>query len=86
MEGPFKFTRETSREAIAFLVRNGKKIIQKSEDRLPTLPKPINTPPEHTFVNRLQWGLSSVLAGLGAEANWRKITDPWLRGPHLPLP
>ena len=27
-------------------------------------------PHELTFVNRLQWGLASVLGGLEAEANW----------------
>ena len=31
---------------------------------LPNLPKPIHLPHDFTFVNRLQWGLASVLGGL----------------------
>jgi predicted unusual protein kinase regulating ubiquinone biosynthesis (AarF/ABC1/UbiB family) len=79
-DGNFKFTHEYAREAVAYLVRNGKKVVFKPDESLPNLPKPINMPTDHTFVNRLQWGLYSVLAGLGAEANWRKISEPWIRG------
>ena len=86
VEGTFKFTREHAREAVAFLVRGTKKMVFKDDDKLPTMPKPINMPTDHTFVNRLQWGLASVLAGLGAEANWRKVTESWMRGPLEPLP
>jgi predicted unusual protein kinase regulating ubiquinone biosynthesis (AarF/ABC1/UbiB family) len=85
-DGPYRYTHERAREAVAFLVRGGKKIVFKDDDKLPTMPKPIHMPTDHTFVNRLQWGLSSVLAGLSAEANFRKLTDPWLRGPELPPP
>ncbi len=81
----FTYTREYAREAVAFLVRNGKRVIFKEGETLPNMPKPINMPTDHTFVNRLQWGLSSVLAGLQAEANWRRITEPWM-GPAKPLP
>jgi len=85
-DAPYKYTREGARETVAFLVRGGKKIVFKPGDPLPTLPKPLNLPVDHTFVNRLQWGLASVLAGLGAENNWRRITTPWMRGPLEPLP
>ncbi|WP_394833594.1 AarF/ABC1/UbiB kinase family protein [Pendulispora rubella] len=77
----FEFTHEFAREAVAYLVRNGKKIILRPDEKLPSLPKPIHMPVDHTFVNRLQWGLFSVLAGLNAKANWRRTTEPWLRGP-----
>jgi predicted unusual protein kinase regulating ubiquinone biosynthesis (AarF/ABC1/UbiB family) len=77
----FTYTHEFAREAVHFLVRHGKKLVFRPDDKLPNLPKPINMPPDHTFVNRLQWGLASVLAGLGSEGNWRRITDPWLREP-----
>jgi predicted unusual protein kinase regulating ubiquinone biosynthesis (AarF/ABC1/UbiB family) len=77
----FTYTHAFAREAVAYLVRNGKKIVLRPDEKLPSLPKPINLPIDHTFVNRLQWGLSSVLAGLQAEANWRRITEPWLRAP-----
>ncbi|HWL87503.1 MAG TPA: AarF/ABC1/UbiB kinase family protein, partial [Polyangiaceae bacterium] len=75
-DAKFAYTHEFAREAVAYLVRNGKKIILRPDEKLPSLPKPIHMPVDHTFVNRLQWGLSSVLAGLHAEANWRRITEP----------
>jgi predicted unusual protein kinase regulating ubiquinone biosynthesis (AarF/ABC1/UbiB family) len=81
VDGNFTYTHEFAREAVHFLVRHGRKLVFRPDDKLPNLPKPINMPPDHTFVNRLQWGLASVLAGLGSEGNWRSITDPWLRGP-----
>ena len=42
-------------------------------------------PPDHTFMSRLQWGLASVMAGLGGEGNWRRVSEPWIRGPHVPV-
>jgi predicted unusual protein kinase regulating ubiquinone biosynthesis (AarF/ABC1/UbiB family) len=77
--GPLKLTPERAREAVVFLVRSGKKLVFRPDETLPNLPKPIRVPNDFTFVNRLQWGLGSVMGGLGAEANWRKITEPWLR-------
>lgn len=85
LDADFTYTPEFAREAVAFLVRNGKKIVFKDGGSIPNMPKPIAMPTDHTFVNRLQWGLSSVLAGLGATANWRRITEPWM-GPAKPLP
>lgn len=78
VDAPFAYTREYARESVAFLVRNGRGVVFKDGESLPSLPKPIHMPTDHTFVNRLQWGLSSVLGGLGAEANWRRITEPWM--------
>ncbi|MEO8798993.1 MAG: AarF/UbiB family protein, partial [Polyangiaceae bacterium] len=80
LDRDFKFTHEYARETVAVLVRRGKKIIFKPDEKMPHMPKPIHMPTDHTFVNRLQWGLYSVLAGLGAEANWRRISEPWIRG------
>ena len=82
----FRHTRQRAREAIAFLVRGGKKIVLKPGEALPTLPAPVHMPADFTFVNRLQWGLSSIMGGLESEANWRRITDPWLHGPVHELP
>ncbi len=82
----YTHTPEAARETVAFLVRNGKKVVFRPDEALPNLPKPIHMPTDHTFVNRLQWGLASVMGGLNAEGNWRRITEPWLRGPLLPLP
>ncbi len=82
----FKHTKEFAREAVAFLVRNGRNVVFKPGEVLPNLPKPIHIPTDMTFMNRLQWGLTSVLAGLEAEANFSQMTEPWLRAPVLPLP
>ena len=85
-DAPFQFTRAFARESVAYLVRNGKKIVLKPGLRMPNLPKPIHMPADFTFVNRLQWGFTSVLAGLSAEANWRQVVAPWLRAPHEAAP
>jgi predicted unusual protein kinase regulating ubiquinone biosynthesis (AarF/ABC1/UbiB family) len=82
----FRHTRESARELVAFLARGGRKLVFKEEGQGPSLPTPIHMPVEHTFVNRLQWGMASVLAGLNAEANYRKLTTPWIREPLAPLP
>lgn len=85
-DGTFRHTREIAREAVAFLVRGSKQIMKPKEgDVLPNLPKPIHMPQDHTFMNRLQWGLASVMAGLHGEGNWRRISEPWIRGPHVPV-
>ncbi|MBX3259007.1 MAG: AarF/ABC1/UbiB kinase family protein [Labilithrix sp.] len=82
-DGTFRHTHAIAREAVAFLVRGGKRIMKPKEGEiLPNLPKPIHMPQDHTFMNRLQWGLASVMAGLGGEGNWRRIAEPWIRGPY----
>ena len=58
----------------------------KPDDKLPNLPAPVRMPTDFTFVNRLQWGFGSVLAGLGAEANWRRLVAPWVEGAVFPIP
>jgi predicted unusual protein kinase regulating ubiquinone biosynthesis (AarF/ABC1/UbiB family) len=83
-DGPFKYTREFARESVAFLVRGGRDIVFKPDEALPNLPAPLHMPRDFTFVNRLQWGFASVLAGLKAEANWRRLVEPWLHGPEYP--
>jgi predicted unusual protein kinase regulating ubiquinone biosynthesis (AarF/ABC1/UbiB family) len=86
-DGPYRNTHEAAREAVAYLVRGTRRLVKPREgDVLPNLPKPIHAPRDHTFMNRLQWGLASVMAGLGGEANWRSIAEPWIRGPREPIP
>jgi len=85
-DAPYRHTKERAREAIAFLVRGGRKIVLKPGETIPNLPAPVHMPSDYTFVNRLQWGLSSVMGGLESEGNWRRITDPWLHGPVHALP
>lgn len=83
-DAPFRFTKAFASEAVRYLVRHGKEIALKKGD--PHLPKPPRTPTEMTFVNRLQWGFASVLAGLEAESNWKKLVWPFVAGPTLPPP
>jgi predicted unusual protein kinase regulating ubiquinone biosynthesis (AarF/ABC1/UbiB family) len=86
LDARFKYTKEFARQSVAFLVRGGKKLVFKPDQALPNLPAPVRMPSDFTFVNRLQWGFGSVLAGLGAEANWRRLVQPWLEGPVIPIP
>jgi predicted unusual protein kinase regulating ubiquinone biosynthesis (AarF/ABC1/UbiB family) len=85
-DASFRHTSETARQNVAFLVRNGRKLVFREGEQLPNLPKPVHVPHEMTFVNRLQWGLASVLGGLEAEANWCRLTDGWIRGPLREVP
>ena len=80
----FMYTKEFARESVAFLVRGGREIVFKPDETIPNLPAPLRMPTDFTFVNRLQWGFASVLAGLNAEANWRQLVEPWLHGPEYP--
>ena len=77
----FRYTRPFAREAVAYLARNTRSLVFKEGDALPSLPRPLKMPSEYTFVNRLQWGLSSVLAGLEAEADWHALSREWLSTP-----
>jgi predicted unusual protein kinase regulating ubiquinone biosynthesis (AarF/ABC1/UbiB family) len=86
VDAPFTYTTAYAREMVAFLVRGTKKLVFKDDSALPHLPKPIHVPKDHLFMNRLQWGLASVLAGMGATANWHRIVLPWLRGGVEPVP
>jgi predicted unusual protein kinase regulating ubiquinone biosynthesis (AarF/ABC1/UbiB family) len=85
IDAPFKYTKEFARESVAFLVRGGRKIVFKPDQALPNLPAPVRMPTDFTFVNRLQWGFASVLAGLRAEANWRQLVAPYITGPVDPI-
>jgi predicted unusual protein kinase regulating ubiquinone biosynthesis (AarF/ABC1/UbiB family) len=83
---PFQWSPEVARETIAYLVRGQRKILFQPGSKLPKIPKPIRFPPESTFLNRLQWGLASVLGGLRARASFRPLTEPWIREPRRPIP
>jgi len=84
--GNYKHTHATARETVAFLVRGSKKIMKPKEGEvLPNLPGSVAMPQDHTFMNRLQWGLASVMAGLGSEANYRSLVEPWVRGPLVEI-
>ena len=83
---PFQCSPEAARETIAFLVRGHKRIMFEPGAKLPKIPKPIRVPAELTFVNRLQWGLASVLGGLRTYARFRPLTEPWARAAREPVP
>jgi predicted unusual protein kinase regulating ubiquinone biosynthesis (AarF/ABC1/UbiB family) len=85
-QGPFQWSPEVARETIAYLVRGKRKLIFPPGSKLPKIPKPIHFPPESMFLNRLQWGLASVLGGLRARASFRPLTEPWIREPRRPVP
>src|SRR5205823_6572252 len=42
----YKHNHEAAREAVGFLVRNGKQIVFRPDEVLPNLPKPIAMPPD----------------------------------------
>lgn len=71
---PFRFTPEYVTESYRLLVADN-----------PNISK-MNMPRDFVFVNRLQWGLNSVLADLRAESDWRQMMLSILYGPDEPLP
>lgn len=79
--GSYRHTKEHARNAVTFIADGTRKMIWKEGSRTPNLPKPIAMPHDFTFVNRLQWGLASVLGGIHGQGDWRTVTEPWLRGP-----
>jgi predicted unusual protein kinase regulating ubiquinone biosynthesis (AarF/ABC1/UbiB family) len=78
---------ERARESVAYLVRGIKSLVHKEGEGLsvhiPYVPK---MPQDFTFVNRLQWGLASVLAGLRTQARFRQMSEPWIRDGIHPIP
>lgn len=85
-EGSWECSREKAREAVTMLSNGLRKIAFKEGDTVPHLPKVPKMPQDFTFVNRLQWGLASVMAGLGTVAAFRPFIEPLVRGPVEPVP
>lgn len=83
---PWHCSHEKARESVQFLSRGLRKLAFKEGETLPTLPKVPKMPQDFTFVNRLQWGLASVMAGLGTVARFRPIVEPWVREGIHPIP
>jgi hypothetical protein len=84
-EGTWDSSPERARETVNYLVRGIKSLALK-DGALPTIPHVPNMPQDFTFVNRLQWGLASVLAGLRTQAAFRPVIEPWIRGPIHDIP
>ncbi|MCU0691240.1 MAG: AarF/ABC1/UbiB kinase family protein [Polyangiaceae bacterium] len=74
----YQCTPEGAKEAVQFLVRGHRRLIKEAEGG-PRLPTPVRMPYDLTFVNRLQWGLASIMGGLRTRARFRELTEPWLR-------
>jgi predicted unusual protein kinase regulating ubiquinone biosynthesis (AarF/ABC1/UbiB family) len=77
---------EKARETVQYLSRGLRKLAFKPGDPIPSLPKVPKMPQDFTFVNRLQWGLASVMAGLGTVAKFRPIVEPWIKSELEPIP
>lgn len=70
---------EKARETVAYLSRGIKGLVHKNGEKTIHIPYVPKMPQDFTFVNRLQWGLASVMAGLGTQAKFRYIAEPWIR-------
>lgn len=77
---PWQCSPEKARETVAYLARGIKGLVVKEGETLPSMPHVPKMPQDFTFVNRLQWGLASVMGGLRTEATFRPIIEPWVRG------
>jgi len=82
---PWQCSPEKAREHVQYLTRGLRQLV-KAQEGIPAIPYVPKMPQDFTFVNRLQWGLASVLAGLHTEAAFRPIIEPWVRGGVLPIP
>ncbi len=82
---PWVCSTESAREAVQYISRGMRKLMFK-EGEIPQLPKVPKMPQDFTFVNRLQWGLASVLAGLGTVASFRAIMEDWVKDGVHPIP
>jgi predicted unusual protein kinase regulating ubiquinone biosynthesis (AarF/ABC1/UbiB family) len=69
---PFTFSREYNRKSF--------RMIFKPEDRFKGYEKKLNMPADFVFVNRIQWGVYSILADLGATGNWHRIDAEYRLG------
>jgi predicted unusual protein kinase regulating ubiquinone biosynthesis (AarF/ABC1/UbiB family) len=76
---------ERAKETVAYLSRGLRGIAMK-EGRAVQLPKVPKMAQDFTFVNRLQWGLASVIGGLGTVARFRPIVEPLVRDGVYPVP
>ncbi|MCC6559189.1 MAG: AarF/ABC1/UbiB kinase family protein [Polyangiaceae bacterium] len=84
--GTWVCSREKARETVAYLTRGIKDLALKEGETVPTIPHVPKMPQDFTFVNRLQWGLASVMAGLRTEAAFRPVIEPWVRDGVHPIP
>jgi predicted unusual protein kinase regulating ubiquinone biosynthesis (AarF/ABC1/UbiB family) len=70
-KGPYTFTPEYNAQSLGM-------VFDRSHPRWGALLRQLNMPADFAIVNRLQWGLTSILSRLRATANWRAIIDEYL--------
>jgi predicted unusual protein kinase regulating ubiquinone biosynthesis (AarF/ABC1/UbiB family) len=68
----FTFTREYNRRSFRFIFR--------PEGKFAGLEKRLNMPRDFVFVNRIQWGVISILGTLRATNNWHRVHREFLHG------
>lgn len=79
-------SKEKARETVQYLARGIKELSFKEGEAIPNIPHVPKMSQDFTFVNRLQWGLASVMAGLGTHASFRRISEGWIRDGVYPIP
>lgn len=70
--GEFAFSREYNAKSF--------KMVFAPDGKFAGLSKKLNMPRDFVFVNRIQWGVWSILAQLGARGNWHSIHREYLYG------
>jgi predicted unusual protein kinase regulating ubiquinone biosynthesis (AarF/ABC1/UbiB family) len=56
------------------------RMVFRPEGEFAGLHRQLNMPPDFVFVNRIQWGVYSILAQLEATGNWHRIHREFLHG------
>jgi predicted unusual protein kinase regulating ubiquinone biosynthesis (AarF/ABC1/UbiB family) len=79
LDRTFTFTREYNKQSFGMVFR--------PDGRFAGFHTQLNMPPDFVFANRIQWGVVSLLAQLGATANWHHIHKEFLMHgpPSTPL-
>lgn len=71
-KGPFSFSREYNARSF--------RMVFAPDGKFAGLSKKLNMPRDFVFVNRIQWGVWSILAQLEAKGNWHSIHHEYLFG------
>jgi predicted unusual protein kinase regulating ubiquinone biosynthesis (AarF/ABC1/UbiB family) len=82
----FRCSQARARQAVTHIAAGVRGLAFRDGETLPTIPHVPKLPREFVFMNRLQWGLASVLGGIGTVARFRELTEPWIRSPITPVP
>jgi predicted unusual protein kinase regulating ubiquinone biosynthesis (AarF/ABC1/UbiB family) len=69
-EQPFTFTPEFAAEVL--------RSTTDPRSRYSDVLRKLNLPPDYLLLNRIQWGLNSVLGSLGASGDWRAVRDEYV--------